>query len=243
MNSYYVLSIAGVKLHCTFGSTDTHRYFGAFCDGPFEGKGDVMLSESFWDAWVTNIGPRNSYNEYSAFSSAVSSALLQYNRCLIHAAAVRWNDKSWLICGKSGVGKSTQVRTLQNLYPDEFTVICGDRPALSLNDDGTVTVYPAPWNGKENWYGAEAAELAGIIYLRRGSENRIEPLSPAKAAVPVYTSLIQIADSEQEIRKVAKFAESLIERVPVWNMTNLDIPESTQMLYETVFCGGNRNEL
>jgi len=53
---------------------------------------------------------------------------------LFRLAAVLY--RAWLLAGPSGVGKSTQIKSLQSLEPGAFGVICGDRPVLELREDG-----------------------------------------------------------------------------------------------------------
>ena len=235
---HYRLNLAGISLPCTFTFPDCAGYFGAYCTGPVPGPGSVAVSEQYWEDWVRHIGPRDGCNEYSAFAAVASQELLDFRRCVIHAAAIRWRDQAYLIAAPSGVGKSTQVKTLQTLYPGEFTVISGDRPVLELREDGSVIAHPSPWNGKEGWCGAGAASVAAVILLERGAENKLQRLSVRQAAAPVFAALLQTADSESSIRKVAAFESELLQRVPVWQMVNAGVPDSSRILYESVMQGG-----
>ena len=235
---HYSLNLGGITIPCTFTFPDCARFFGSYCTGPVPGPGSVAISQLFWDDWVRHIGPKNAYSEYSAFASVASQALLDFNRCVIHAAAIRWRHRAYLIAAPSGVGKSTQVKTLEALYPGGFAVISGDRPILELREDGSVIAHPSPWNGKEGWCGAEAAPVAALILLERGEKNAMQLLSARQAAGQVFSALLQASESEANIRKVAAFESALLQRVPVWHMVNAGVPDSTRMLYETVMQGG-----
>ena len=107
--------------------------------------------------------------------------------------------------------------------------------AIGSQPPAPILVHPSPWNGKEDWYGAEAAPLAGIILLQRGEENRLEALKPRKAAVSVYTQLIQTAAREKKIRQAAELTNRLLRTVPVWRLTSRQPPASTQLLLDQVF--------
>ena len=167
-------------------------------------------------------------------TSYCSDSLLQFSRCVVYAAAFRDAKKAWIIAADPGVGKSTQIRTLQGLYAGSFSVICGDRTILELSDDDLVIAHPSPWNGKEFWGGAEAAPLAGIICLRRGEVDRITRLNIKQAVMPVYRSLIHSAINGDVICKAASFTEELLHRVPVWEFVNKDVPKSTRLLYQQI---------
>ena len=194
----------------------------------------VCLSPEDWAYYTARGFDASPQAEYSLLTAAFSDALMDFDRLIIHGVALRRRDRAWLICAPSGVGKSTQARFLQMLRPKEFSVICGDRPILSFHDN-EIMVHPSPWNGKEDWYGAEAAPLAGIILLQRGEENRLEALKPRKAAVSVYTQLIQTAAREKKIRQAAELTNRLLRTVPVWRLTSRQPPASTQLLLDQVF--------
>ena len=234
MKHVYLMTLAGYTLRCAFEFPETAGFFGSWLLNDTEQSEGLAVTEGFWESWIRDLGPRNACSEYSAFSMVVSDALLAHERCLIHGAAIRFKGRAWLIAGPSGVGKSTQVRTLMALYPGEISVICGDRPVLERTDDGRIIVHPSPWNGKEGWQGAPAAPLAGILCLRRGFENKVESYSTKKAAAPVYASILQTAESEETIRRAAAFESFLLKGVPVWRLTNKGVPDSSRLLYQTM---------
>ena len=228
----FKLTLADVTVGCSFEFPETHRYFGDYVSGPFQGEG-LRLSPEDRAAWEKNIASMDAYNEYSAFTLPVSAELMKYGRCVMHAAAFRFRGRAYLIAAPSGVGKSTQVRTLSELYPGEFSVISGDRPVLEATEDDIV-VHPSPWNGKEGWRGAEKAPLAAIILLKRGETNAVRELSVRNAAARVFASIFQSAETEESIRCTAAFAELLIKRAPVWEFENGGVPDSSRLLYEVV---------
>ena len=98
-----------------------------------------------------------------------------------------------------------------------------------------VIVHPSPWNGKENWHGADAAPLGGIILLRRGEENRLEAAQPREIALELYAQFIQTAADPDKIRKVAELETRMLESVPLWRLTTNTVPDSTRLLLESVF--------
>ena len=196
---------------------------------------DLCVPEEEW-AYVLPRGlRRNGQIEASLLTALVSDYLLQHDSCIFHSVAFRTKDDAWLICGPSGVGKSTQIRNLQSISPSSFSIICGDRPVLKQMENGEILVLPSPWNGKENWKGAEAAPLKGIICLQRGESNELEPLSNRDAVIPVFQSLIQTGKTSREILLSAAFTEKIIRACPVWRLTSYHVPESTKLLYATLF--------
>lgn len=229
---FFELTLAGATVGCSFEFPETFRYFGNYVNGPFPGEG-LRLSPETRAAWERTVAPMDAFNEYSAFTVPVSEALMEQGRCVMHAAAFRFRGRAYLIAARSGVGKSTQVKTLMELYPGEFSVISGDRPVLEAVEEGII-VHPSPWNGKEGWHGAEKAPLAAMILLRRGEVSSIERLPAKKAAAPVFSSLFQSAESVERVRRTAAFADRILRTAPVWGFENGGVPDSTRLLYETV---------
>lgn len=229
------ISLGGVSLCCALRFPETAASFLDFITGHPSADPPVSLSDADWRFWEAQGQRPNPYLEYTTLTGNCSDALLAHDRCIFHAAALRFRGRAWLLCASSGVGKTTQLLTLQKLYPGEFSVICGDRPVLALEGEQGVFVYPSPWNGKEGFCGAEAAPLGGIICLVRSEENRVESISPRQAVIPVFLSLISDMETEAVIKSAARFADSLLNRVPVWLMRSRDIEPSASLLYETVF--------
>ena len=173
--------------------------------------------------------------EASLLTSYASDYLMYFNALIMHAVAFSFQGKAWLITGHSGAGKSTQVRNLQEILPGEFRVICGDRPVIKITEEGKIIVHPSPWNGKEGWHGADSAELAGIICLERGAENKIETLSLRRSVATVYSSFIHTAAREETILKVAALETKILEQVAVFRLESCTIPESSDVLFSCLF--------
>lgn len=227
-------ALAGVPFRCRL------RYAEALaCFAPYGAEDapvcELAVPEEEWTYMEAHGCVRNGQNEASILTALASDVLLTRDRCVLHAVALRHADRAWLITAPSGVGKSTQARTLNELYPGQFSVICGDRPVLELRDDDSVFVHPSPWNGKEGWRGADGAPLAGIVCLRRGQENDIRLLSARDAVIPVFDSLIQTGRTAEGIRRAAAFEDALLRRTRVWELVNRGVPDSTRLLYETLF--------
>ena len=235
---FYSLTLAGRELRCHFDHPETAQYFGPYCKGPYPGQGELQIPAWYWDIWKQINGSDTPHDEYSAFSAVCSSALLPFGSCVFHAAAIRWDDRAYLITAPPGVGKSTRVRKLQELYPGEFTVISGDRPILEKKSNEEVIVCPSPWNGKEDWYGAEAAPLGGVILLERGAQDNITQPLIKNVVLNVFNAFFSLAESEEELKQVADIETAVLQAAPVWRLVCKGIESSTQLLYETVFRKG-----
>ena len=98
-----------------------------------------------------------------------------------------------------------------------------------------ILVHPSPWNGKENWHGAPAAPLAGLILLERGERNRLVSLRPREAALETYPHFLQTGRETENLCRVADLETRLLSEVPIWRLSTNEVPASTELLLEAVF--------
>ena len=104
----------------------------------------------------------------------------------------------------------------------------GSRPA------SPVLVHPSPWNGKENWYGAPAAPLGGLLLLSRGEEDRLEPCPPDQAVWPMLASLVCSYADETLLRQLADFLDTLLRRIPVLRLYDNTPDGAARLLSEAM---------
>ena len=229
----YTAALAGQSLSYAFHFPETARYLRRYLTGEASAPAEDAVRVSEWEFadWASVGNTIDDFAEFCLLCQQTSQRLLASDRCVFHAAAVRFRDRAWLIAAGSGVGKSTQCRNLMELDPEGITIINGDKPILEATADGVI-VHPSPWNGKEGWHGAEAAPLAGLILLRRGDENAIRSLEPEEAVFRAFSSVFQSWQNEASLRLAAKMTEKIVRAAPIWMLTSAVIPDSTLLLYE-----------
>lgn len=253
MKTRIKLDLAGMSLCFELKHPDTADYFPAAVPaGTDSACPTVRLTEEDWKYYLSTEAEDCAHSEYNFLTAACSDAILPYDRIVIHAVALRYRDKAYLICANSGVGKSTQARFLRELRPGAFDIICGDRPVLEFRDPVSagrnsprplydayptpvILAHPSPWNGKENWYGADAAPLAGLILLERGEENRLYSMTERDASLFVYAQMIQTSVNPENIKRAAELTTRLLAAVPIWKLITHDVPASTKLLLGSVF--------
>ncbi len=243
-NHLYVIEIANRTIRCSFEFLETASFFSDYVKN-IEPVNKTIVKIDHYDKelWDSRGNVLNPYGEYSLLCGGVSDYLLNHNACLIHAVAFCYNNKAYLIIAPPGVGKSTQIKYLMDIYPNQFGVICGDRPCLSFEKNNRILVYPTPWNGKENWHGANACELVGIFYLKRGQETNIQKLDKRSAVFPIFASLISRRETVEDVKFLGMYSEMLIENIPVYLFINGGVPESTKVLYDTINKGEILDEI
>lgn len=170
--------------------------------------------------------------EYRLLMLPTARHLLQYGICIVHAVAFAWRGLAWLLCGDSGIGKSTQFRRWRELCGPEVRLICGDMPLVSLEPDGSVLVSPSPWPGKERWTGDAEAPLGGVIFLEQAAENMILPLPPTESVPRMLSSSFTRPETAGDIPGFAAIFDRVVSDHPVWLLRNRGDPESAGMTME-----------
>ncbi len=242
MKEYYYKGIfAGQTLNFAFRHEETVKYFSPFLvesESPAEISVRVPISDI--DFWAEHTGTKdNAYTEYSISVYRASDALLAYDRVVFHAAAFQWHGRAWLLAADSGTGKSTQLMLWQRLYGDEIQVINGDKPIIKRENDGSFTVHPSPWKGKER-IGSNTlyAPLGGIVLLKQGNVNAFTSLSPANAARSLLTCFFSSYDSRENLLALCRLEEQIILSVPLWQLTNLGDESSAVLTHDMLLNEG-----
>ena len=230
-DSIKTVCLGGVSLPLRLRYEESAAWLRRFAAPRVEGA-PVAVSDEDFAAWRGADSAIDAYAEFCLLCMPASEALFAHERCVFHAAALRFRDRAWLIAGGSGVGKSTHCRELLSLAPGELTVINGDKPVLECREDGSVLVHPSPWNGKEGWQGGEAAPLAGLVCLRRGEASRMEACCAREAAPMVFSNVFQSYSDERVIRAAGRMAEKILRAAPVWRLTSRDVRDSAGLLLE-----------
>ena len=227
--------LADTEIIWRFRFPETEGFLRRWITGePDNADNPIEVTDTEFADWVSSGNGMDAFGEFCLLCQQTSEHMLPYGKCVFHASAIRFDNKAWLIAAGSGVGKTTQTKTLMDLFPDQVGVINGDKPILAVQEDETVVVHSSPWTGKEGLHGAEAAALGGIFCLRRGEENAVKPLTAREAAPFLYPLIFQSFSTESVIRRAGDMAEKILNSAPSWLLTSHSIPDSTRLIYETM---------
>ena len=238
---FYQTAIAGRTVRYSLRYPLTSLYFGgepvSFSDDTEAEKGCVSVTEKAFEE-ERKAFPRQAAPEHVEFKALIPATSLELLRrgslSVFHVAAVEAEGRAWLIAAPSGGGKTTQLLNwLASGDLPEPRVISGDMPVLELAEDGTVTVHPSPWNGKEGLGGAPAAPLGGIVFLEKaaaGEPDSIRMLTPAERIEKCFGQFVCLPDTEDQIRGLAELADAVLGGYPVRLMRNGGGAGSTRLM-------------
>ena len=192
---------------------------------------DIVIREDQYDAkrWP-HVAPE--FIPYMDSGLAFYIRLYKFGGMMLHASAVELDGRAYLFSGPSGMGKSTHTRLWQQEFPSA-RVFNDDKPALRLLD-GVWYAYGTPWCGKDGININMKVPLAGICFLRRGTQNSIRRLSLLEATVAVVSQSNRRFATAQGLGYLTDVVERLVQDVPIWELKCLPEPEAAHLSYETM---------
>ena len=78
--------------------------------------------------------------------------------------------------------------------------------------------------------------VAGICFLERGSENRIEPYTGNDIVIRFLKQTYRSGDAQYS-NKLMSLIESLLEKIPVWRLQCNREPEAAYIAWEAMTKG------
>lgn len=175
---------------------------------------------------------KDPFLERAAIQRKIADALLDRDTLLLHGSTVAVDGAAYLFTAPCGTGKSTHTRLWRELFGDRAVMVNDDKPFLHISGSG-VLAYGSPWSGKHGLHSNICVPLKGICLLRRGSENRIEPVGPDR----FWQTLCAQANIPEEDclrEKALSLARQLAEKVPLWEMACTRDVQAAQVSYDAM---------
>ena len=96
---------------------------------------------------------------------------------LLHASGILHNEKVYLFCGRSDIGKTTMAR----IWRDAGATLLNDDRMLVWVENGTIMASPSPWHGEDPEINLATAPVAGIYHLHQTSQHELKSLDAIKS--------------------------------------------------------------
>lgn len=158
------------------------------------------------------------YAKYFATSSDILNRIgivklfSYYNRSILHASVVAYEERGILFVGPSGIGKSTQARLWEEVLGAD--IVNGDRAAV--HKENVWTAWGIPYAGTSRIYKNESVPIDAIIILKQAGFNEIEKVTAAQAIVSIYPEVSLHHWERQFVEKQMQMLQELTRDVPVY---------------------------
>ena len=162
----------------------------------------------------------------------ICEILPSYHVFLMHSSVIEVDGYAYAFTAKSGVGKSTHTALWLKNIPNA-RVLNGDKPLYRLENDGSITVYGTPWNGKENWGENISASLAAICFIERGAENSIRRAEEDDVIHRLMHQLY-LRGSRQSVTQQLILMDALVRAVPYYVLACNISDEAALLAYDTM---------
>lgn len=192
---------------------------------------DIIISEKEYDRnrWQ---GVAPELFEYMDSGWIFYAKLLDHGGMVLHSSAIELDGRAYLFSGPSGMGKSTHTRLWQQLFPTA-KVFNDDKPALR-KIDGTWYAYGTPWCGKDGININVRVPLAGICFLRRGSENKMRRLSPIEGAAAIMSQTLHRFKNPHGLDKLTVIMNELLRDIPIFELACLPDSSAAMLSHRTM---------
>lgn len=134
---------------------------------------------------------------------------------LVHALGFISKDRGYLFPGRSGDGKSTLARELEQ--KEGFELLSDDRLVIKKSGN-TFKVYGTPWPGDAGIALNRGVGLSAVFFLEHGLINRIEKLDHRKA-VERLLSVVSVPWFDKDVvPPILSSCEELINQVQAYTL-------------------------
>ena len=231
---FFNLKIVNIVLKINAFNESTKRYCRAFLT---DEKSDctIIMTEEDLKNERTNSSDGKVYvnEEISALYRKIADLLVEDNIIVFHSSAVSIDGNGFLITARSGVGKSTHSKLLEQYIGDGFKYINDDKPMLKVTDEG-ITIYSTPWNGKERRGNNISAPLRAILFLSRGETNTYRKIDSKEEIYIKMLSQIYLPKEKAKREKALKIADTLLKNINFYEINVTKEIESAKMTYEEI---------
>lgn len=157
----------------------------------------------------------------------IADILPRYERMLFHGSSLALDGRGVVFTAKSGTGKSTHTALWRQVFGDRVSMINDDKPFLEVREDG-VFVHGTPWRGKHGLGANLSAPLKAVVFVTRGQENSIEPVS-SRELFPLLLQQTYSPEDPAAMVQTLALVERLSRKVQLLKLScNMD-PEAAEV--------------
>lgn len=175
----------------------------------------------------------DAYLETLAVYRQIATQMPAYGVVLFHGSVIAVDEECYLFTAPSGTGKSTHTRLWRELLGRRAFMVNDDKPLLKLEEDGSITAYGTPWDGKHRLSRNIGVRLKGICILSQGKENSICRVSQAEAFPTILQQAYRPVNRPDVMKQTLDILNHIMG-VGVWHLACNISEEAARLSYETM---------
>lgn len=168
---------------------------------------------------------------YVWVGEAFYARLLRFDGMLMHASCVEKDGFAYLFSASSGTGKSTHTALWQTAFPN-CRILNDDKPALR-RIDGRFYACGTPFSGKFDISENRQVPVRALVFLTRGAQNHIEPISSGEA-IPLFLSQTLRPPKAELMTDMLGLLSALLSAVPAFRLTCNMEEEAAHVAYDGI---------
>lgn len=169
------------------------------------------------------------YLEELAVYRQVAEKMPEYGTFLFHGSCLAVDGQGVLFTAKSGTGKSTHARLWREYLGDRVVMVNDDKPLIHV-EEGKITIYGTPYNGKHGLGNKIAVPLKAICLLERSGENWIKPTTKMDA-FPMLVQQAYRPANGTALAKTVTLLDKMAETVKLYRLGVNMSPEAAEMAW------------
>ncbi len=170
---------------------------------------------------------------YMVTGSVFYHRAVQFNALLLHSSAIEVDGRAYCFSANSGTGKSTHTGLWQKYLGEQrVRLINDDKPLLRRNGEQFFAC-GTPWSGKTDLNRNVTVPLKAIVFIKRGQNNTVRPLTGAQAVPLLYEQTVK-PKSPELMSAMLQTADELLRTVPVLELSCDMSEEAVRVSYEAL---------
>ncbi len=146
-------------------------------------------------------------------------------KAAIHSASILYEGGAYLFSAPSGTGKTTHVNLWREALPEQTKILDGDVAAVGFHE-GAPCAWGLPWSGTSGVFLNQRAPLKGVVFLRRGTENRAARLPASQAALHLLARCFSPSWTREMTAANLEICRRLSQQVPCYTLECLPEPSA-----------------
>lgn len=164
---------------------------------------------------------------FEALTFLIYYSFLHRQVLTLHGAIVEEGGRGFLLCGQSGIGKTTHARLWRD--SKDALIINGDRAAC-FEEDGRWYAFGTPWCGTGGEYVNRRVPLQAVVILDRGEENRVS----ASNSLSLLPHAVYPCWDKEAAEKMLLLLDGLSASVPVLRLECTNSVAAVDELYKAL---------